>query len=378
MRQLLKYYYFVAFLLVTPLYGQDHLKVSLLSCSPGEDLYSIFGHSAIRVKDGSTGRDMVFNYGTFNFREKNFYLKFMRGKLNYILSVNSYDEFIESYILERRTVYEQVFYLDSIQKSHLIRSLMANAQPAYRAYKYDFFWDNCSTRIRDKIQESYDETILYPPIPPATFRDYLHQYLLQSPWSRFGIDLILGLPADRVMSAEQSMFLPLEMMKIYDHTQVGNKPLNSKSYLIHTPDKSLAVSRSDWTTPTLISFFVLIWSVLCYLFLRDSLWFKLSASVLFTLCATAGLVISFLWFFSDHIATKSNMHLIWANPLLFSYPWLNNPGRPAWVKSFYKTFTFILVGLIVFFFVLPQAMPVPCILIWLSLIVYLIPQFNDK
>ncbi|MEO5581099.1 MAG: DUF4105 domain-containing protein, partial [Saprospiraceae bacterium] len=192
-------------------YSRDSLQISLLSCSPGEELYSIFGHSAFRVLDFTGKRDLVFNYGTFNFREKNFYLKFMQGKLNYLLSVEPYEDFIYSYSLENRIVYEQKFNLTREQKSQLFRDLQINAQPANRAYKYDFFWDNCSTRIRDKIDHVFNQSITYPVRPGIPFRDYLHRYLVYSPWSRFGIDLILGMPTDAIAQTREAMFLPLEM-----------------------------------------------------------------------------------------------------------------------------------------------------------------------
>ena len=224
---------FIVILLIILLTGlshaQDSLQISLLSCSPGEELYSTFGHSAFRVQDFKGKRDIVFNYGTFNFREKNFYLKFMQGKLKYLLSVETYEDFVYSYSLENRTVYEQVFNLTNDQKYQLYRDLMINAQPANRAYKYDFFWDNCSTRIRDKIDHVFNQSIVYPIRADITFRDYLHRYLINSPWSRFGIDLILGLPTDAIAHTREAMFLPLEMMHIYDSASINNNPTNSSS-----------------------------------------------------------------------------------------------------------------------------------------------------
>jgi hypothetical protein len=139
--------------------AQDDLRISLLSCSPGAELYSIFGHSAIRVTDETSGTDRVYNYGTFNFREKNFYLKFLSGKLNYYLSVQSFPSFMSDYLEENRTVYEQVLNISHFHKLQLHTALRLNALPENRAYKYDFFWDNCSTRIRDKIESSYADSL---------------------------------------------------------------------------------------------------------------------------------------------------------------------------------------------------------------------------
>ncbi len=357
--------------------GKDQIQISLLSCSPGEDLYSIFGHSAIRIKDADTGRDVVFNYGTFDFSEKNFYLKFLRGKLNYILSTSSFDDFLYSYTLENRTVYEQIFDLDSMQKAQLLYRLQENALPAHRAYKYDFFWDNCSTRIRDKIQESYPKKLQYPPIPDATFRDYLHDYLKDSPWSRFGIDLILGLPADNHMKTEEAMFLPLEMMKIYDETLIENKPTNSHSKVILPAD-----IRQDPVgvifTPFIIFSVLLLLIILGFLFKRTFWAFQFLNHSLLLICGLAGCLITFLWFFADHITTDYNMHLLWANPILVLYMWRKNLLPAETIKWVTRAYLFILLGLILFLPLLPQAMPFACIPIWISLIIIIVPDIGLK
>jgi hypothetical protein len=127
----------------------DQAVISLITADPGEELYSLFGHSAIRVKDTVNNQDLVFNYGTFNFNTPNFYMKFTRGKLLYMLSIQQFDRFKRSYEYEKRDLKEQILNLTQDQKQAIFQFLLWNYQPENRYYKYDFFFDNCATRIRD-------------------------------------------------------------------------------------------------------------------------------------------------------------------------------------------------------------------------------------
>lgn len=127
----------------------DSARISLLTCSPGNELYSVFGHSAIRVKDLPNKVDIVFNYGVFDFSDPNFYPNFVRGRMNYILAGNYYEDFYSSYVEENRSISEQVLNFSKEEKQHLLDSLFINYMPEHRYYRYDFFYDNCATRIRN-------------------------------------------------------------------------------------------------------------------------------------------------------------------------------------------------------------------------------------
>ncbi|MEP7323883.1 MAG: DUF4105 domain-containing protein, partial [Saprospiraceae bacterium] len=364
--------FLLLFLLTSLSYSQDSLQISLLSCSPGEELYSTFGHSAFRVRDFKGKRDIVFNYGTFNFREKNFYLKFMQGKLKYLLSVESYEDFIYSYALENRIVYEQEFNLSQEQKSQLIRDLQINAQPANRAYKYDFFWDNCSTRIRDKIDHVFNQSINYPVRPGIPFRDYLHRYLVHSPWSRFGIDLILGMPTDAIAQTREAMFLPLEMMYVYDSATIHEMPTNSRSHIIQASiEQPLHKTRM---TPFLVCLLLFAIVVFCRFALNKSLAGNIIFNMVMIITGIGGLIIFFLWFISEHTTTDNNLHLIWANPLLLLYPFRKKIWSPAILIWLSRVYVLMLSLLILFFKVLPQAMPSECIFLWMTLILIVIPE----
>lgn len=351
----------------------DSLQISLLSCSPGSELYSTFGHSAIRMKDLKSDKDYVFNYGTFNFNEKNFYLKFMEGKLNYLLSVEPMDNFLYSYMLENRTVYEQVLHLNQEQKVALFYALQLNAQPSNRAYKYDFFWDNCSTRIRDQFDWVFHDSIQYPVRKGIPFRTYLHKYLTHHPWSRFGIDLILGLPCDAKAMTREAMFLPLEMMDVYDSASYQQHELNTKSKIIQAAvDQPV---HKSWFTPFLVFTALLLlvvwagWAKPRSLTVASSFY-----NIIMITVGIAGLVICFLWFVSEHTTTDYNLHLIWANPLVLLYPVRNYIFKKPLLNWLSRCYTFLLALLVIAYPLLPQRMPPECILIWLALIYIVIPD----
>lgn len=354
--------------------AQDGLRISLLSCSPGAELYSIFGHSAIRVTDETAGTDRVYNYGTFNFREKNFYLKFLSGKLNYYLSVQSFPSFMSDYLEENRTVYEQVLNISHFHKLQLHTALRINALPENRAYKYDFFWDNCSTRIRDKIESSFADNLEYLPTPDVTFRDYLHQYLVNSPWSAFGIDLILGLPADKMTGPREAMFLPLEMMKVFETANAGGQAVCTPAEVILPAQPH--VESIGWFQPRWIFLLLLAIVAITYRWFQSSRGFRFIANLLFISAGLAGLIIGFLWFIADHTTTDYNFHFLWANPVCLLYPWRHRLFSKK--TKFVLSLCYALILLLSIFGILflPQSLPVPCVFIWLALLIVILPELR--
>ncbi|HWJ28198.1 MAG TPA: DUF4105 domain-containing protein, partial [Flavisolibacter sp.] len=157
----------ICFFCVARSFAQDScdLRITLLTCAPGSELYSTFGHTALRVQDEHAGLDLVFNYGTFVF-DDDFYMKFIRGKLLYSLSVENFDDFIYEYKLESRSVQEQVLQLSCQEKQQLFHALQVNARPENRDYKYDFLFDNCTTRARDIVARNTAQPVVYKNILP--------------------------------------------------------------------------------------------------------------------------------------------------------------------------------------------------------------------
>jgi len=298
-------------------------QISLLTCDPGTELYSTFGHSALRVKDTAYHIDRVYNYGTFDFNTPNFYMKFARGKLKYQLSVSGYKNFMAEYVWENRSVYEQVLNLTRTEKDTLFYLLEQNYLPENRYYLYDFFKDNCSTRIRDIVEKALNNRVKFDtsvPHPDLSFRDLINPYLINMPWSKLGIDIALGLPADDAATPDEYMFLPLGLMERFKtaHVAPDNHPLALQA---HTLYKAYPVSTESPLSPAIACWSLLFIALLITFFSwkKRNIVAIIFDKILFILAGLTGILVVFLWFFSDHSATQYNLNLLWANPLYFFF-----------------------------------------------------------
>lgn len=304
----------------------EFTRISLLTGSPGAELYSTFGHSAIRVSDVSQGIDMVYNYGTFDFNTPNFYLKFAQGKLLYKLSIETFENFQNSFRYENRSVDEQILQLTPAQKEKLILLLQENYLPENRYYKYDFFFDNCATRIRDLLTAAYGDGFEYQ-YPDdwkkgeMTFRNLIDLYLTNHHWSDFGIDLALGLPTDVIASPADYMFLPDYLAEGFQTARIRRNgewaPLVTSSERIL--ERIDTVPQTFFITPIRLMWFLLVIALILSYFdykrgKRIHAWFDI---LYFNVIGLVGWMVFLLWFFTDHIATKTNLNLLWAIPINF-------------------------------------------------------------
>lgn len=328
---------------LTPALTED-AEITLLTASPGDELYSIFGHSAIRVKDPAQNIDLVFNYGTFDFDTPNFYLKFIRGKLLYKLSVVPMEYFMAEYRFEGRAVFEQVLNLKQIEKQRMFNFLMVNSLPENAYYQYDFFYDNCATRIRDVANDILDiQWFDYPGIVPEylaeirsqldyefeyqpsfetfrSLRDLLQPFLVTMPWSTFGIDLALGLPADKVATVQDFMYLPDEMLIAFALAQHNDgRPLITEHRVLL--QQTIQLSPPGFFTPDRIFWGVFILALLSFINRYASRVFDRS---FFSILGITGIVILFLWFFTDHLTTKINLNILWAIPTHLYFIWVTD------------------------------------------------------
>ncbi|HPX59229.1 MAG TPA: DUF4105 domain-containing protein, partial [Bacteroidales bacterium] len=291
---------------------------SILSCGAGNELYVAFGHTAIRLCDTNKHLDLVFNYGTFDFNTPNFYLKFSQGRLPYMLSISSFDGFMHEYQREGRWIYEQELNLTLEEKEKLYNLLIENYLPQNRFYAYDFFLDNCATRVRDIIDSSLIDRNLFHKTnnkenENVSFRKLIYPYMESMQWWRLGIDIALGMRCDKAITDYQYMFLPTELMAQLDTTQIeGESFVKTKKMLLAESKPALSKNISP----------LLVTSILCLIVIALTLWeikkkvyFKAVDIVLFSLVTILSLLIIYLWFFSDHYFTKYNFNLLWANPL---------------------------------------------------------------
>lgn len=318
----LRPYLLAAFLMMAAiLRGQEcRMRISLLTCSPGSELYSIFGHSALRIVDSTVGTDIVYNYGTFNFSEPGFYNKFVRGKLLYYLSQEYFQDFAYAYAADGRSITEQVLNLTCSQRQQVLAFVQNNLREENRYYRYDFMYDNCTTRLRDIIEKFRDSTYRTDTIDLArnmTFREAIHFYLNrgQMHWSRLGIDLLLGSPIDKDMTNREAMFLPEFLEKGMDIT--GNQGDSLVLTRLYPVRADTDIQRASFLgTPFFIflsiAFVVIILSLSSKPGVVNALMYF--DKVFFLTLGLLGLLFVFMWFGTDHKQTKDNFNLLWAWP----------------------------------------------------------------
>ncbi|PCE64901.1 Lnb N-terminal periplasmic domain-containing protein [Sediminicola luteus] len=321
-------------------------KISVLTCGPGDELYSSFGHSAVRVHDQALGIDAVYNYGVFDPSGPNFYLNFTKGKMRYRLARYGFDDFLREYKIDKRWVKEQELALDQSDKQAYFNFLENNYKPENRSYWYHFFFDNCATRIRDGLQNVGQNRIVYDSTfikNPYTFRELIRQNLPTNSWSCFGIDIALGSVIDQQAPAWDHLYLPAYFMAQLEHTTWKCQALVGPKKEI-LPEVPRDASGYFFKSPLFA--FVLLFFLSLWFSIRNRKKNKRSRildGLLFTLAGLAGCLIVFLWFFTDHTDTVNNLNILWAFPLhlIFGIV-LFKRKLPAWTKAYAK---FTLAGL---------------------------------
>lgn len=376
-------------LLLLPIAGQaqeqgqrplsDSAFASVLTCGAGDEFYTSFGHTAIRVCDTARGLDMVYNYGTFDFDTPHFYWTFARGKLNYCLSRSSFEDFMLEYRYEGRAVWEQRLRLSEQEVNNLYLMLETNYLPEYRYYMYDFFRDNCATRVRDMVRDCLCHDRLSPECRRDTNLSY-RNILYQSTegtllWWRLAIDMALGVRCDQRCSNYEYMFSPLKMMEQFDTlTRVGSGEPVAEHAVTLLQETRQQPSRS--LSPTLV-FWVLFVVVLCLTLMEWRKGWSLGwmDRVLFIVVSLLSLLALFLWFCTDHYCTKINLNVLWASPLFIYFAiMLRRSNR--WVVV--AQLVMLLAAMVMTLAPLPQQLNAALLPISLLLAVRLIAQLKVK
>jgi len=334
------------------------IRISLLTCTPGHELYSTFGHSALRVTDTTTGEDIIYNYGTFDFDDPGFYSKFVRGKLLYFVSIEEFENFLEGYKYEQRGITEQVLNLSCSEKQKLVAALRENAKEENKYYKYDFVYDNCTTRLRDIVFKNANGSTITKEIRPngrTTFRNLIHEYLDKSYqyWSKLGIDILLAKPIDKNITNSEAMFLPDYLLKAFDSTTVSNRKLVSQKKVILPP--ALGASKASLVPPFFL--FTILFLLIAALTFFKALngFFSVFDFILFFVVGALGLLILFMWFGTDHQACRSNFNILWAFPLHFIVVFFIYQ-KWNWLRYYFLTNSIVLLILLVCWKWLPQEM----------------------
>lgn len=292
----------------------SNLEVSLLTCSPGDELYSAFGHTAIRVND------MVFNYGMFNFNTEGFYIKFVSGQTDYELGVEMMQGFERQYERRNRSVIEQKLNLTNEEKAALFNALIENTRPENKTYRYNFVFDNCATRPRVKIEECLKGAIKYDVKEEnESYRKLIEKYVGEDSWIKFGIDILIGAEADKTASFFDRLFLPDELMNAFATARRDNgERLVTETKEIVSQDKDEDDDEDNGVTPLAVAVIAMtIISIASLLFPRK---LKALDFVLFLATGLLGVVITYLCFFSLHPLVGENYNLLWLNPVHLIIP----------------------------------------------------------
>lgn len=313
-------------------------KISVLTFGSGEDLYSKFGHTAIRIQEPSLGIDIVFDYGNFASFEDGFYWKFIQGQLNYTMGGRRYSSLIEDYKSENRWVREQNLNLSFEEKKQLFGFLETNFLPENRVYSYEFFFDNCATKIPEIFKKVFGKKITYATDyleKEYTFRQLIHQKVKTNSWSGFGIDLALGSDIDKKATSYEHMFLPSYVYKQLSHTSLNSQPLVKEDILIY--DTKLTNKGSNFIISPFfwLSLLLVIVGFITYRDFKKNTQSKWLDFSLFFITGAAGLLLFFLWFLTNHSATVNNFNILWVFPLNIIVAFIIiKKSIPTWISKY--------------------------------------------
>ena len=352
-----------AFLLFTFQFSQAQndscgIRISLLTCTPGQELYSTFGHSAFRVFDSINKADLVFNYGTFDFYDPQFYNKFVKGKLLYFVSIDTLPSFLEEYDYYKRGIVEQAINISCSEKQQLIAALFENAKEENKYYRYDFNYDNCTTRLRDMLEKATGkqlETKNILPNPGTTFRNLIHIYLDRGgqQWSKLGIDMLLGNPMDKKVTNREAMFLPDYLLMAFDSSKLeGQTVVQEKKILLNYFD---SYKTTSGITPLIVFGILFLLIVVLSFYYRYSwnLFFRIFDFFFFVFVGLIGVLILFMWFGTEHAMCKNNFNLLWALPTHLPIAFLLF-NKKHWIDRYFRFIFFYTIALLLAWFFLPQ------------------------
>ncbi len=330
----------------------NRAEVSLITCDPGDNAATVYGHSAIRVKDISYNYDIVFNYGIYDFDTPNFLYRFASGQTDYLLAAYKFDAFVHSYKREKRSVYEQVLDLSAAEKQKIFDFLLWNARPENRVYRYNFFFDNCATRVRDVIADNVEGGLAFQSESShKTLRRLIKDYHGRLLWLDFGIDFLISAPSDREAGFMEEMFLPDYVMKHFAGAikNNNNAPLVKHSHTLYKSNEH-PYHSSEITSPFVV--FVMFVLVVGWISIRQFRRGEMKDALdylIYGLTGFCGLFVAWFVLFSEHPAMSPNYNLMWLVPLNlpFALAWTVKKWRP--ILKYYHLFLSVWLILFVCF-----------------------------
>lgn len=340
-------------------------EISVITCGrSSEELYAAFGHSAIHISDPVNRINYAYNYGVFDFDQPNFYLNFTRGHLLYKLGVYDYADFVNSYAYYNRWVTEQVLNLSPSQKQKLFEYLEWNALPENESYRYDYFYNNCANRVRDVIATVLGDSVRFDDrhiTTSYTIRELTDLYLTDQPWGDLGIDICLGLPMDKKASPYEYMFLPDYILAAFDHAKIlrdgVEQPLVTTKIpvFINMPQDAKRSLIHPWTVFGAFALLAITLSIWDWKRGKASLWFDVPV---FGATGVVGILLTILWFATDHKAAANNFNLLWALPTNLAIVGVFASRARVRVKKYFLFVAGLSVLLLATWFILPQQLNV--------------------
>lgn len=292
-----------------------------MTCEPGSEIYTLFGHTAFRYQNNERGIDVVYNYGLFDFNAPNFGLRYALGQTDYMLGRTTFESFANAYRRYGRRIWEQEVMMSEEERERLFMLLEENCLPENMVYRYNYFFDNCATRIVDKIEEAIGTKITLAPAEKESFRDMVYKYAGTDNWSSLSMSVCIGYGADRVMTDRERCFVPMELMDAFEKVMVvrggEEQRLCAEKTIVLEPEHIISFQKEQRFSPIFIFIVLLIFSVALTIYEhRKGKHFWLYDTVMYISLAIAGGILSFLFFFSEHPTTSTNLLVVVCNPLV--------------------------------------------------------------
>ena len=321
--------------------NKNRYKISILSIGEGPSLVDAFGHTAIRVKDTQLKNDIVFNFGVYDFNSPNFYSNFVKGRPEYKLAIQNYSNLIQNYIRQKRYIVEHQLNLDQNSTKIIIDLLVEKLNDPY--YIYDYFRDNCTTRAADIVIDKTNNKFKDDKLESEailTYRDLIHRKINENSWAALGIDLCLGAIIDKKINTRETFFLPENLMNYLDLYEGDIIKRN----IIYSPESEISY-RENLPSPLLINLILSLIIVAITIFnFKSNKWNKSLDSLIFLISGSIGILIIYLWFFSNHFAGAQNFNFLWAFPLNFALIFAIYKNKiPNWSIGYIKLLIILII-----------------------------------
>lgn len=337
-------------------------EISVITCGPGQELYTAFGHSAIRVVDPVNRIDYAYNYGVFDFDQPNFYLNYTKGLLLFKLGVYDYTDFVNSYAYYNRWVTEQVLNLSAQQKQTVFNFLEWNALPENETYRYDYFYNNCANKVRDVFAQVLGDSVHFNDAhitTSYTLRQLCDLYTVDHPWGDLGIDICLGLPMDKKITPYEYMFLPDYVLMAFEHATISHggppEPLvqTKTPVYVSMPHGVEPEPVHPWTVFGIFAALVVALSLWDMKRKKASTWFDVT---LFFVTGAIGILLIVLWTATDHQAASRNLNILWALPTNIFVVGIFFAGMRPKLRKYFLGVSGLMLLLLAAWVVLPQQM----------------------